>query len=297
MRLDRTQIAIRERSSGELFDLSLQLMAAYLRPLAITMALGAVPLTVLNYFLIGWMANVDPLYDFPLRYVWSMGLLLFIEAPLASVFATAWLGAAVFDQEPRVRQIVGEVWRLLPRILFVQVVMRGPLLAWLFLGGMALSRDRDMMRPVVEVLLLGAVAFVAGLMRAARPYMNEIVLLERNPLRSSDSRQPSIGRRSSLLHEPAGSDLLGRWLASALIAVLLFGSVYGGILFLVGVFSNSWDQSPLLVQWLFSLSFWTVATYFTVVRFLSYLDLRIRQEGWEVDIAIRAQAAELQQTL
>jgi hypothetical protein len=33
-----------------------------------------------------------------------------------------------------------------------------------------------------------------------------------------------------------------------------------------------------------------VAAYFSVVRFLSYLDLRIRHEGWEVELLMRAEA-------
>ena len=34
---------------------------------------------------------------------------------------------------------------------------------------------------------------------------------------------------------------------------------------------------------------WMVAAYFTVVRFLGYLDLRIRREGWEVELLMRAE--------
>jgi hypothetical protein len=41
------------------------------------------------------------------------------------------------------------------------------------------------------------------------------------------------------------------------------------------------------------LAMWIVAGYFCVVRFLSYLDLRIRREGWEVELRMRAEAARL----
>ena len=41
------------------------------------------------------------------------------------------------------------------------------------------------------------------------------------------------------------------------------------------------------------IAMWTVASYFTVVRFLSYLDLRIRREGWEVELRMRTEAARL----
>jgi hypothetical protein len=41
------------------------------------------------------------------------------------------------------------------------------------------------------------------------------------------------------------------------------------------------------------LAFWIVAVYFAVVRFLSYLDGRIRNEGWEVELLLRAQRGRL----
>jgi hypothetical protein len=38
---------------------------------------------------------------------------------------------------------------------------------------------------------------------------------------------------------------------------------------------------------------WTVAGFFAVARYLSYLDLRIRREGWEVELLIRAEGDRL----
>ena len=52
---------------------------------------------------------------------------------------------------------------------------------------------------------------------------------------------------------------------------------------------------PSAAGWLIEtqLAFWIVAVYFSVVRFLSYLDGRIRNEGWEVELLLRAQRARL----
>ena len=36
---------------------------------------------------------------------------------------------------------------------------------------------------------------------------------------------------------------------------------------------------------------WLVLGGFAVVRYLSYLDLRIRREGWEVELLVRAEEA------
>ncbi len=42
---------------------------------------------------------------------------------------------------------------------------------------------------------------------------------------------------------------------------------------------------------------WLVVGYLTVVRFLAYLDLRIRREGWEVELMMRNEAARLTRQL
>ena len=50
-------------------------------------------------------------------------------------------------------------------------------------------------------------------------------------------------------------------------------------------------MTPL--RWHLPIAVWLVVGFFTVVRFLSYLDLRIRREGWEVELSPRAEAARL----
>jgi len=295
VRLDRTHIAVRERSQLEILDVSLQLMARYAGPLFLAMALGAGPLMLLNHLLLGWMADVDLQSEFPLRYMWNVTLLTFLEAQLGSVFATAYLGAVVFDEQPKMRDVVVDVSRLFGRITVTQIIVRGVFLAWAIYGLLAVLDYGGDFHGFVEILLILGICGVAGLLRAMLPFMNEIVLLERSPLRGDSIASPTIRRRSHALHSPAMGELIGCWIGSAMLAVLLFLSVYGSALFLIGVFSNNWNQGPLVVQFWYPLSLWIVATYFTVVRFLSYLDLRIRQEGWEVQIAVQAQAAELKQ--
>jgi hypothetical protein len=52
-----------------------------------------------------------------------------------------------------------------------------------------------------------------------------------------------------------------------------------------------------MLQFYLPLSAWLVAGYLAVVRFLQYLDLRIRREGWEIELQLRAEAARLQRQL
>jgi hypothetical protein len=52
----------------------------------------------------------------------------------------------------------------------------------------------------------------------------------------------------------------------------------------------TWNVGWFQLQIVWPLCLWLVAAYFSVVRFLSYLDLRIRHEGWEVELLMRAEA-------
>jgi hypothetical protein len=57
--------------------------------------------------------------------------------------------------------------------------------------------------------------------------------------------------------------------------------------------SFNFEAGPSLYSIYLQLVIWSVFSFFTVVRFLSYLDLRIRTEGWEVELAMRAEADRL----
>ena len=57
-------------------------------------------------------------------------------------------------------------------------------------------------------------------------------------------------------------------------------------------FDQPWG--PLMFHVVFPAAMWLVAGYFSVVRFLSYLDLRIRREGWEVELIVLAAARQLE---
>ena len=65
------------------------------------------------------------------------------------------------------------------------------------------------------------------------------------------------------------------------------------MIFISGVLFNDWQLGPLMVKVGLPFAAWMVAIYFTVVRYLCYLDLRIRHEGWEVDLRLRAEAVRL----
>jgi hypothetical protein len=299
MQLDNTRIAVRERGLLEIFDLALHVTREFAGPWIVCSLLAIVPLAVLNYFLIGWMGHADYDTDAPgARYLWNMTLLVYLEAPLASVFAVAYLGPAVFLEQRSVRQVIVDVLRYSPQLFLCQLLLRGILPVWL----MYLVVDRYEFT-TWEGLALPALVLYATIMRALRPYITEIVLLEKNPLLSKKENVITIARRSSHLHGPSSADLIVRWVCAAMVATLLAIMALATVIVVLGVLISKWpvgvdlEEGQLLwnVDWLelqfvYPACLWLVVAYLSVVRFLSYLDLRIRHEGWEVELLMRAEA-------
>ena len=65
--------------------------------------------------------------------------------------------------------------------------------------------------------------------------------------------------------------------------------------FVQGVITNVWNWNWLVVRVYIPLAMWLAVIYTTVLRFVSYLDLRIRREGWEVELKVQAAAEELRE--
>jgi hypothetical protein len=302
MQLDRTRIAIRERGLLETIDLALFVLRDFLGPIIGCALLAIVPLALINYALVGWMAPSE--YDTDVigfRYLWNMTVLIFLEAPLAGVFIVAYLGPAVFLEDRTIRQVAGDVLRQSVAFFLCQGLLRGVLIAWV----LYLITDRLEGNAFIEGFLMFVLCGWAAAMRAFRPYINEIVLLEKNPLFSRKGGAITVTRRSSHLHSPYSGDLIVRWIGAAGIAVLLTLVVLYAAYMAQGVLIGDWafyisqEHGPVLnLDWfklevVYPACLWLVVMFWAVVRFLSYLDLRIRHEGWEVELLMRAEALRL----
>lgn len=295
MQLDKTRIVVRERGVLDTFDLALHVFRIHIGPLLLAMLIGLLPWAAANYLLVGWMlegerdAPWDPeqIWQY-VRYAWTMGMLVTLEAPLASAIATVYLGQALFLERPGIRQATREVVQRLPLLLWHHGCLRGVLFACL----LAFTIDRDSPYSGSEALLFllfGAVL----LRRATAPFLNEIILLEKNPVRSADPRVVTISRRSVMLHGPA----TGRLTVLALVVGCYGAALAAGLAVVFYVLQAlllddyELHRSMQLVGW--PAAMWLTASFMTVVRFLSYLDTRIRQEGWEVELRMRAEASRL----
>jgi hypothetical protein len=257
LQFDKTRIAVRERAYVDVLDLALRLIRVYAGPLLLAFAAGIVPLALLNGWLLADYAERDFELGFPLAYMFYMVLLVLFEAPLATAPATLYLGKAVFTERPDAREIARELRQSLPQLLLCQVLLRLWYLRW--------------------------------------SYLSEVILLERNRLWQKKGGGESTLQRARILHLGEGGDLIARGLAVIIVGGLLFASIWLSAFFVRVILLGQWEWAfdrPTYTFY-FQLALWIVVAYFTVVRFLSYLDLRIRREGWEVELIMRAERARL----
>jgi hypothetical protein len=285
MELDRTRIVVRERSIFELLDLALKVTGTFFRELVIATSMFAVPFMMLNELLIGWMIADELTAQTIPTYLTTMSLLVFLEAPVATLGTTVFLGHMMFLEETDIKTTLRELKECLPHIIWTQLVLRGLLAAF----ALIVMLRNDEATPA----WLFMVGVWAGVLRIARPYISEIVLLERNPFRSKDEKVATLSRRSRSLHDANLGDLIGRWVITVPVVVAMVVSLSLTFWFLQGVLSNSWNWTSMTTRVLVPVSLWCVVIYSAVLRFLCYLDLRCRREGWETELKVRAAAVEL----
>lgn len=283
MQLDKTQIAIRERGLLELFDLSLLVIKRYAGRIVLTTAALAIPLTLVNIVLL-WNLRPDlPTEATTAQYGLLMTILVYLEAPLATSLVTLMLGDVMFHDAPDWKRMLSAPFSLIPRMFWLVAMLRGvvPGMACVFL---CTIEDGE----AWGFLLFLLVAY-ATILRGVRPFLGEIILLERNPMWAKDANTMTIGRRSAALHNPNFGDMVIRAMASTL-SIPLAGAICLNVWALRGYLFGQWGWDWMMLDFLLPASLWLVAAYMTVARFLSYLDLRIRREGWEVELVVRAEA-------
>ena len=269
MQFDDNHIAIRERDLPDVLDLSLRVGRAYAGPLTVALAIGAIPAMIVNAWLLGDLADFDVEWGTPYQYCFWMLSLVLLEMPLVTAPMTLYLGQALFADRPRPSEIAGLFVRSLPQLLVFQGILRA-----LFI------------LPITWIFLF-----------AVWPYLSEVILLDRNPIRRGRTRRMTTWQRRRHLHEGYVGELFARWLGSATAALLLFLSVWVAISLAAGVLVNQWEFSDTVFTVFFPLAMWLVVGYLTVARFLGYLDLRIRREGWEVELSMRAEKTRLTRQL
>ena len=298
MQLDETRIAIRERTGLEVLDLSLTLLRVFFRPCVILFLMGAAPFFAWNLAITYWMplqgneeATIDVTWSM-YRYLWAQTLLVFIQAPLACSLVTGFLGKAAFEREPSYGEVWSDVKASTMNLLWCLGTLRLTIPASLVL----LLVDREVaFHTEIEFLLMGAICAFAGLTRIARPFLPEIIVLEKNPYSSKDREKVTAVKRNRHLHSLNSGELVVRYSAAAFVCLVLFVSIYYTLLYAQGVFTNVWAQNSIFMLYVtIPVAMWVSALFVTLARYLNYLDQRIRYEGWEVELKLRAEGRRLQ---
>lgn len=313
MQLDKTEIVIRQRTTLELLDLSLLVIRRYWWELATSSALLSLPLLALNVWLVAWMlgeqgqfAMVDvesPDSAVQNRYLLHMFALWYLEFPLASLPATVLIGNQIFFERLSFRRLLAELRPMAFRALFVLGIVRMGLVAL----PLEFMIDReDVFNPVIEVVFLLLICCGwATFRRATSPFAPEILGLESCKLRTRKKNELSYWRRARSLHSPIIGECMGRFFTCATVVSLLVAMLYS--LIFVGDFVglrrgkmdllNSVLSNRGLIQIVLPLALWLAGIFATVFRFLSYLDSRIRLEGWEVELQLKAERARVLQSM
>jgi len=284
MRFDKTFIAIRERGILEIFDLALHVVTDHFVALFWLLIIGVVPWVLLDLWLVGWMLDAD---EYTGYYYWVMFLLVVSQAQVGTLFMTQYLGRAMFVGRPGVWATIKDVFSASPYMIWSHGIIRTVFLA--ILVSLLISEADFSFSMVVCFLFLPGLVAVGLLVRAFRPYVSEILMLERTPISSKDKSQVYFSRRSKALHVASSSDLFGRFTICALLAIplgLSCFSMLASIDTVLNIQANS-DYSYLPYYWVIAM--WVVAGFISVTRFLAYIDTRIRQEGWAVELRMRAE--------
>ena len=221
--------------------------------IGLTALAGIAPWAVLN----GWLL-AEP--GFP-----TIGwiALLYVEVPWATAPLTIVLGDLMFRRQVRLARIAGTLLVGLPAMILSQVLLRGLLLVFVVV------------------------------MPSQYPFLDEVILLEQEVEKSERKSVFDQIRRARMLTSGYEGEFFVRWLGQLLLGttfalcVLMSVKVLGSTLFgneLTWYRPGMGDLNGLLFQ----AAVWVAVAFFGVYRFFAYVDRRIRLEGWELDVQIKA---------
>ena len=297
MQLDRTEIVIRQRTALELLDLSLLVLRRHWKPLLLANAVLGLPLILLDLFLISWLQSersflVAEHLDNPesvmrLRHNYHVVLLFVAQFQILSLPAAIFIGNRIFFQDVSFGELLKKLRPIALRCLWVLGIAR---LALIITAAEFLVDHEVAFDFLVEFMLLGGLVAVSLIVRGNRPFAPEILGLELCKLATKSKHEISYAQRSRGLHRSLAADNLARYFAAICFGVLLLAMLLGTALFCKGVSTGDWSWNTAFDRAVLPVALWMVGVFYSVFRFLAYLDSRIRLEGWEVELLIRAEA-------
>ncbi len=259
MRLDRARFVIRPRGMLESLDLAFLFCGQHWWGLLLAAACGIVPAMAFNW----WLASSLESPQFLLF------VLMVMEAPWITVGMTLYLGQITFAERYSSRLAWKMFWRGWPQLLVFQTIVRNmALCTW----------------------ILGPVAYVSLY------YMNQVILLEQTQMSHTWARRTALNTRNlaSIIRHVVLELMiftLGVFVLSQMLKALsaLWRDRYSWLEQMLSLSENPWGWLGL-EQWETQLACWLSLSFITVWRYATYLDCRVRREGWDVELRMRAQA-------
>ncbi len=150
--------------------------------------------------------------------------------------------------------------------------------------------------PTFELMMLVSLAIVL-IVRAVWPFAPEIIGLERCKLWATKEAPINYAKRRSGLHQSVSADHSARFIIGAMAAVILWVTLVALLLMVMSTLFGTLELGNEVDMMLSPLLLWLVGLYMVVYRFLCYLDSRIRLEGWELELRLRAEGQRVQATL
>jgi hypothetical protein len=250
MNLAEARIVVRPRGRLESMDLAFRYVLGDARPVFGRLALVTLlPAFGVSLLLRAWL-------DWSWGWVWLIALTL---GSIASGAFTVASGELLFERTVTARKIL--------QLFAARFVP--------YTTALALSRF---------LTALGSLLLVPGVVAAIRySYVAETALLEKVPVRRALSRSTVLSGDADVLIGSAGT------LALSLAIVLAVETL--GISILHELLSIPFEPSRLLSD---GGSYFALAGYFLTIpwaatsRFLSYIDERTRQDGWDVQVRFAA---------
>lgn len=258
--LQNTRITIRERSTLDVLDLAFRLWGVMGRAMLVCAALGVIPFFMLNVLLglgvIEFFSSGDELaFDWNwLLVAAAMPLVIAYQSPLAMSFLTIYLGESCFKDRVSPREVLKRWFTAFPQMCY-WFLLPVPTRLWSF-------------------------------------FLPEIVLLERTPRRVR-ANGFSTAQRNRIVNRYDIAEGMSRPLLLLIYGFPAAMGIFGASWFLYAQLAAEGATAPVVVLVFWQGAFWLLAAYAAVVRFLAYLNARIHCEGWEIELAMRAEAERL----
>ena len=295
MRFDKTFIAIRERNTLELLDLTMHVIRYHFWPLMVLFCIGVLPWLLIDCWLTGWMVSEANFLDYTFMFYFVMAMLVVSQAQIGTTFLTCYLGHAMFVGRPGIKETIRNTFKT-SKIYFLWVHLLFRTVALVLFNAFFLSADNlgNGSNEMLMGVLMPGLVIIGLIVRMLRPFASEMLLLEKTPVRAKPgSKTIDFKTRSSSLHGAVAGDAFSRFMVSVIFAVPLAYVFYSALCWVDGILNlqGAATRNFNFIYW--PVSLWVTAAVVAVFRFLSYIDTRIRQEGWAVELKMRAEALNL----